>query len=174
MSDVNPYAPPSVPDPLLAPRPPGGVWRDGPLLVVHYLGATLPHICLVTGQPAQLRRSVTVKWSYPIDVSTRTTAVDVGLSGTAARANRRLELGSAIAIGISVIAGVSAVFAADNMARPAFIVVFFPFLLLFGCGLIASDRARLLRFWKARGEYLWLKGAGDRLLDHLPVWPGMH
>jgi hypothetical protein len=173
MSDINPYVPPAVPDPLLAPQSPGGAWRDGPFLVVHRLGATLPHICLRTGTPAVLRRSVTIKWSYPIDVSTRTTAVDVGLSGRAARMNRRLELGGNLASGAGIVAGAVALYAAEGMTRPIFTIVFLPFFILFAGGLIASDRARLLRFWRARGEYLWLKGASEPLLDHLPAWPGV-
>ena len=173
MADINPYAAPSVPDPLLPDRgPPAGPWRDGLALVIHRLGGALPHVCLRTGQPADVRRRVQIRWSYPIDYSMRDTIVEVGLTLDANRSNRRWELATTLAIIVSIVGTIAVVVTKDQLARPLFLSLLAPSVMIGVWGLIASYSSRLLRFAKARGEYIWLRGAHPDFLACLPEWPG--
>ena len=172
MSDINPYAAPSVPDPLLDDRgPAGGPWRDGKFLVIHRLGGDLPHICLLTGEPADVRLPVQIQWSYPIDYSMRTTWVQVGLTQEARLKSERMGLIGCWAHLVSIVAIIAIVSLSGQMSRLLFLSLFAPFLLTVVVGMICSHYSKQLRFVKARGEYIWLRGAGPRFLDQLPVWP---
>jgi len=173
MSDINPYAAPRVPDPVLPDRPPpGGAWRDGRLLVVHRLGGALPHICLLTGQPADVRLPVHIHWSYPIDYSMRNTLVEIGLTTGASRKNVRNSNAGCAANGVSVVGMITLIVIRGQLSRPLFWVLLAPLILSAVIGMIVSHYSNLLRFAKARGEYIWLRGADVRFLDQLPLWPG--
>src|SRR5689334_6403175 len=70
-SEINPYASPQGPPGYDADAFAGiGAWRDGDSLVLHR-SATLPPVCIETGQPARQWRRFGLLWSYPIDWSTR-------------------------------------------------------------------------------------------------------
>lgn len=173
MADVNPYASPSVPDPLLPDRPPaGGAWRDGQMLVVHRQGAALPHICLLTSQPAAVRRWVSIRWSYPIDYSMRETAIEVALSTAANQSNQRRSIAGGWAILLSAAGAVTLIFAKIYVPDLPFDWLLLPVAVVGATGLVVAHYSRLLRFQKARGDYLWLHGAHQQFLEHLPTWPG--
>jgi hypothetical protein len=174
MSDINPYAAPRVPDPLLDERgPAGGPWRDGKYLVVHRLGgAAAPHLCLITGEPAEMSIPVPIQWSYPVDYSMRTTLVNVGLTReTSRRATRNDKLGC-VAHLVSIPAILMLVALGGQMPRPLYLVLMTVLITCAVLGIIFSHFSKFLRFAKARGEFIWLRGAGPRFLDQLPVWPG--
>ena len=172
MSEINPYAPPSVPDPLLADRGPSGAWRDGKYLVVHRSGGALPYICLWTGRPAEMRVPVLIRWSYPIDYSMRQTTVDIGLTVEASRKYGRYgRLGCAANI-LSVLGVVVLVSLGPVLWGQLMFVILLAMGISVAIGSIISHYSQHLRFSKARGEYIWLRGAGPRFLEQLPVWPG--
>ncbi len=174
MSDINPYAAPSVPDPLLDDRgPAGGPWRDGKYLVVHRLGGPdLPHLCLITGEPAEMRLPVQIQWSYPVDFSMRTTWVNVGLTKETSRKTTRNSNLGCVAHLVSILAILLLVALGGQLSRPLFLVLMTVLITCAVLGILFSHYANLLRFAKARGEFIWLSGAGPRFLDQLPVWPG--
>src|SRR5687768_15699954 len=61
--DINAYASPTVPDPQDPLREAGiGAWRDGKSLVMHP-AASLPMVCLKSGEPATHVIPLRVKWS---------------------------------------------------------------------------------------------------------------
>jgi len=172
MSEINPYAPPSVPDPLLADRLPSGAWCDGKYLVVHRSGATLPHLCLLTGLPAQMRLPVPIRWSYPVDYSMRTTTVEIGVTIEARQHHVRYDKVGCIAHLVPVL-GVAVLVAFGRLfSGPAIFAILVAMGIGLAVGSIISHSSQFLRFSKARGEYIWLRGAGPRFLEQLPVWPG--
>ncbi len=170
--DINPYAPPSVPDPLLADRGPSGAWRDGKYLVVHRSGGALPHICLLTGLPAEMRLPVQIRWSYPVDFSMRDTKLEIGLTIEASRKNGRYGNFGCAANILSVVGVIVLVAFGPVLWGPLTFVMFVAIGLSAASGAIIAHYTQFLRFSKARGEYIWLRGAGPRFLEQLPVWPG--
>lgn len=67
MSEINPYASPLSHERAGAiPAEPGGIWRDGPLLVIHR-DAVLPDRCIKCNLPAGGRRLMrTLYWHHPL------------------------------------------------------------------------------------------------------------
>src|SRR3954451_3105290 len=63
-SDVNPYAAPQVPDPLVDFAHMGiGVWRDDDCIVMHR-DAGLPPFCVKTGEPSRGAANIDATWLY--------------------------------------------------------------------------------------------------------------
>jgi hypothetical protein len=173
MADLNPYAAPHVLDPVLPERGlAGSAWRDGKFLVVHRLGATLPHVCLHTGEPAEMRLPIHVRWSYPVDFTTRDTVVEIGMTLAASRRNTRLGHAGCASHLVAVVAIFCLALGGGQFSRPVFLLLLVPLLVSAVCGMVISHYTELLRFAKARGEFIWLRGACPRFLEKLPDWPG--
>ncbi|HEX5102870.1 MAG TPA: hypothetical protein VFV87_03615, partial [Pirellulaceae bacterium] len=65
MTEINPYASPTVAAGYDASAGPGiGVWRDGDMFVIHRRAA-LPAVCIETGQPAEAWRTFNVAGNNP-------------------------------------------------------------------------------------------------------------
>jgi hypothetical protein len=176
MADINPYAAPRVPDPLLPDRPPpGGAWRDGRMLVVHRRGGALPHICLLTGQPADVRRREQVEWWYMIDFARRLTTVEFGLSKPADQSNRRWRrCGSVVMIAAPCLFVTVMVAIVLGLLPGRYLLLWIvgSLMTLAAGGLVYSRHSPLLRFERVRGDFLWIRGAHSTLLACLPEWPG--
>jgi hypothetical protein len=173
-SPLNPYAAPaSVGEYSPTPAPGVGIWRDGPLLVMHE-AAIFPNRCLITGEETPERRSQNVAWYYPIDWSTRTMRVEYALSTVA-----RQQIRSRRTIA-SLISAAGALVLLIGLFGPAWILES-----IGGWGIFASivgivaglsvviNAGRVLRFQKVRYPYFWLQGSQPPFLNSLPQWPGM-
>lgn len=176
MADINPYAPPIFPDPLLQDEvPSSGPWRDGKLLVVHRLGGVLPQICLRTGQPAVVRRMEHVEWWYMTDIGRRLTTVEFGLSRSADQSNRRwCRIGCIAMIAAPAVFVTAGLLMAVGLLADRYILLLVvgSLVVLAMGGVVYSWHAPLLRFEKLRGDFIWMKGAHPDLLACLPEWPG--
>jgi hypothetical protein len=173
-TDDNPYAPSAVVDPRAeAAAAVVGVWRDGNLIVVHR-EATLPAICVKTGEPASdwLAQKF-AGHDHWFSFQTRRHEVRVPLSARRHWLATRLRWWLLTA-GIVILFGLPAV--ALNVGNPpegALVFVIFggmglaaPLLI---CGGFLSEPVQAHRF---RGDYIWLRGADERFLAHLAAWPG--
>jgi hypothetical protein len=180
-ADINPYAPPSIPDPLLKPDPGIGVWRDGSLLVVHR-DAMLPPICVKTGLPAAEWIGVPVAF---FDFSTLSRIRFTLRAPLSARAVWWRRIGPRIALAVAAVAFACvplAIWLAPRVGQPGRATYGFPFdrPLIFVAavvGLIAVFMAlggwRLLELHRHQRGYFWFTGARGKFLDYLPRWPGL-
>jgi hypothetical protein len=171
-SDINPYAPPSVLDPLVKPDPGVGVWRDGSAFVTHR-DAILPPICIKTGGPA-------AEW-----VDLKLPTFDLYLMGSA-KFTLRVPI-SARTAWLRVYGTGIAVAAATAAFLPIPILIFWEtrpspawgvFALVTGAaGLMAILQAisfrQMLSFCRVKRDYFWFAGAHRRFLAQLPPWPGL-
>jgi hypothetical protein len=173
-ADDNPYAPSAVVDPRLELAEAGvGAWRDGSLIVLHR-DATLPAICLKTGQPAGGWLTMKVAWrAWPFSLHVHPHELRLPLSPRRYWLATRLRwwllaVGIVILFGIPVLVlnvgdlpeqiQVFTIFGGTGLAAP----------LLIG-GAFLGEPVQARRF---RGDYVWLCGADERFLQHLPPWPG--
>jgi hypothetical protein len=162
-----------VPDSLVTPPARGvGVWRDGEQIVMHP-EATLPRLCVVTGEPARFGYYLEIAWSYPLDVTTRTLALYVPLNAEVhylCRLRRRMAIGgflaAAGAAGVAMyrsdLAGTGGVCVALAILGVVGLVAFYVYV----------QYSQFLYFAGLEGEYFRLKGADRRFLDRLPQWHG--
>jgi hypothetical protein len=180
-ADINPYAPPSIPDPLLKPNPGIGVWRDGYLLVVHR-DAALPSLCVKTGLPAAEWIEVPVGFFDFSSLSRIRFTLRAPLS---ARAVWWRRVGPRIALVVAAVAFACVplvlclaphsgrVYFLDSFGNTSDRLMIFTAAIvgLIAC-LFALSGWRLLEFHRHQRGYFWFTGARGRFLDHLPRWPG--
>ncbi|WP_419807500.1 protein kinase domain-containing protein [Sphingomonas sp.] len=172
---------PSDPDPgpTVKPKATPSVWREGPLVVMRR-NARLPRQCLKCNQPAEgapVRQAV---FTHPpalyalllfpvaavymaVAALVQTSAVvDVYLCASH-RTSRALMVVVAVAL-IGAGAGVAVLGYLTDLpllyAVAAVVCLSGPAVGLANCGLLSARRID--------AKHLWLSGAGDRFLDHLP------
>jgi hypothetical protein len=172
--EVNPYASSAV----AADAGPGiGVWREGPLVVMHK-DATLPRMCIQTGLPAVGTREFQAVWKGEGDLLSSAKHLQLPLSREPLRAFARARLqslvGLALAVVVLIVCFMTPVLSQlGDWVLPA---VLLPSLALgaVGIGLVWVNYRTLsepLKVVYAYGPYLWLGGAHPAFLDHLPPWP---
>jgi hypothetical protein len=170
--DPNPYAPSAVADPRQELVEAGvGVWRDGGLIVLHR-DARLPAICLKTGQPATRWFTFQLSWGRPLFLGRRE-ILSLRLPLSERRhylASRRWVLLGWGLIMLFVLVGFAPYLHWLSDRDQA--------LFIFGIGslmvtlvLTGVALGEPVQLWRARGDYLWISGAGERFLAQLPVWP---
>jgi len=165
-ADPNPYASPAGARGYDPEQDRGvGVWCDGKLLVIHPQ-ATLPPICIDTGQPATHWFTFDLTWYYPIDWSHRHLKLSVPLCEASYRCWRPTYWSTALFLVPLLIWAVTAPF----FGRDAFSLIGLTF-----CGFLlwAVGQAlwrKRLRFERVRSGYLWLAGASPEFLRQLPPW----
>jgi hypothetical protein len=170
---INPYAPSAVVDPRADTATLVGAWRDSRLIVLHR-AATLPACCVKTGEPAtDWLEQKFAGHDHWYSFQTRRHEVRVPLSARRFWLATRLRWWLLTA-GIVILFGLPAV--ALNVGNPPEgVLVFVIFggmglatpLLIYGAFL--GEPVHVQRF---RGDYIWLRGADERFLVHLPPWPG--
>lgn len=172
---INPYAPSAVV--AEAARPEVGVWRDGPLVVMHK-DAELPRICIDTGLPAVGAREFRAVWKGAGDLFSSGKYIYLPLSREPLRAFARARLqsliGLALALVVLIVCFLTPVLAQlGDWVVPA---VLLPSIALGAVGIglwWASYRtlAEPLKVVYAHGPYLWMAGTHPAFLDQLPAWP---
>lgn len=170
--EINPYASPAGAGGYAPQLDCGvGVWRDGPLLVIHR-EAALPPICLKTGEAGVRWRRFDVIWTYPIDWSGRRLRLQIPMCNAAFRGYRRCWWIGVLSVAIPAILSLQAALIwAKEM--PAAVVSFLIGLWVCGglCCLVTHWMIGTpLRFVRVRGQHLWLAGASREFLNQLPVW----
>jgi hypothetical protein len=176
-AEINPYAPPSIPDPLVRPDPGIGVWRDGNLFVTHR-DAQLPPICVQSGLPAAEWVALPVNY---FDLFTLTRVVFVLRAPLSARTMWWRRVGPRIALAVAAIAFacVPLLLWMDLRSEPPYHrPADSPFLFVaVVVGLIAVLGAighwRVLDYQRYQRNYFWFAGAHRKFLEKLPPWPGV-
>lgn len=170
--DINPYAPPSVPDPLLRPDPGVGVWRDGTLLVLH-CDAVLPPICVKSARPASEWIDVTLPSIDMLILGQTKTVFRVPLSS---RTQWMRSYGAAIALALAIYAMVMVPFtwgAGPPPRQPLGLFTGACIVTALICVLQAIMLRQVISFVRLKGNYFWFAGAHRRYLAQLPPWPGL-
>jgi hypothetical protein len=170
--DQNPYAPSAVVDPRHQFAEAGvGAWRDGDLLVIHR-DVRLPDVCLKTGRPATRRLAVKLTWDEHLwSLRKQSLQLEVPLC------DRRYDWATRlrwllVALGIAALA-VLGVFIPSMDPWPSHYSAVTIFagavtaVTLLLCSVMLGEPVAVRR---ARGDYVWLAGAGQRFLEQLPVW----
>ena len=171
--EINPYASPAEAGGYDR-QPFGiGVWRDGPLLVMHQK-AELPRFCVHTGEPAVGGREYVLVWKPPGAIFTTSKPVLIPLCRACIRQFLRLRAQLVMALGLAVVAG-GLVFAAALFDEWTWIAVMTglclgTFAVLFGLYALGTN-SRSLLVVRSQGDYLWLQDVHPGLLQHVPVWP---
>ena len=169
-NDVNPYAPPKASGQVLALDEAGvGVWRDGNLLVMHKQAA-LPHICVRTGEPATRHVPLRVAWfrcTWQLRLDRLPMQVPMcsrwAFYSTVGR--RALML-----CGLTVAVALAAMFVLAGWS-PANVQALLCGASIGALALLgAAALGEPLQFIRARGNYLWFRGAHPRFLERLPEW----
>lgn len=176
---LNPYAAPVNVEPTQR-REVVGVWRDGPLLVMHR-SATLPERCVVSGEPTTKRHFETVRWTKPVDWGDRALVVEYGIRPDILRTRNRLPLFPAIiSAGVWIVVMVVMGFLVQHYelegrdVEDAFSVgvvisaigtaiCFLPYL-------ISRMQNKCIRLVDVDRHYLWLRGPSEEFLRTLPPW----
>jgi hypothetical protein len=171
-AEVNPYASPTIPDPVDPQREAGiGAWRDGKSLVIHP-AAALPMICLKSGAPATHVIPVQVPWCPP-GFLVRMPTLELRLPLCDWR-HLMYKKGGRL---FYMIAGLA------TLPIPLLLLFvpvesrFFGYFIgtnlvvILSCVLLAADSRRMLVFEKFKGDYFWFSGAHPSFLAHLPPWP---
>lgn len=176
---LNPYA---APVSAVMPERPAivGVWRDGPLLVMHR-SAQLPERCIVTAEPTTQRHFETVRWVKPVDFGDRAMVVGFGILPSILRERNRFPLPALLGAILAWFAVMGVTFAViqqsqlDGKAAED----------AFGMGMIASCiltglcfapyivlrmRNRFLQVANVDKHYIWLSGPSEAFLRTLPTW----
>ena len=171
--EINPYASPAEAGGYDR-KPFGiGVWRDGPLLVMHQK-AELPRFCIHTGEPAVGGREYLLAWKPPGAIFTTSKPVLIPLCRACIRQFLRLrvQIFGAIAVGI---AGAGLVFSTpffgnwdQTVALTGLGLVIFA--ILYGLYALGVN-SRALIVVHSQGDYLWLRDVHPGLLQQVPVWP---
>jgi hypothetical protein len=182
----NPYAAPTMPQPMMPPANyQGGVWRKGNLLVMHQR-AQLPQICVKSGMPATTWLKRDMSWFHPLCylallggliplvivalIVTKKATVHVGLCEEwAARRKRWLWISWSIALfGIALIIG--GIVAGANEIEIGFIGLPIGIVVLLIGAIIGSMGSRIVVPKKITDEYVWLKGVHPDVLNMFPEW----
>jgi hypothetical protein len=170
---LNPYAAPTVPDPLVQFAPMGvGVWRDGDHIVMHK-DATLPSLCVRTGKPTRHRVAVEAPWlhrSFKFYITSRRLVVPLAerwrRNAVWCRQNMLLWT-FGLFFGAFAIAGTLHNTFAWNLEVPTVLCAAAVFMALTIWACMVGDP---LSFERSEGHYVWLRGADKRFLEHLPEW----
>jgi hypothetical protein len=164
IDEVNPYASPAGAGGYDPERDRGvGVWSDGKLLVMHPQ-ATLPPICIATGQPATRWLAYDLAWYYPIDWSHRHLKFNVPLCEASYR-RWKPKVWTTVLILLPLLACVVGAFFFNagslcGLAFAGFMI----------WALIQAFFGKRLRFERVRAGYLWITGASPEFLRQLPPW----
>jgi hypothetical protein len=173
-AEFNPYVAPIAADSYDTTDRGIGVWRDRWLLVMHK-DASLPAICIKTGEPADRFLRFRLAWHYPIDWWTRKRDVDLPFCERGCREYRLRRLRDAlilltVSVTVSVAGGSLALFTDDIPRWIVFFLLIPLFVLLPAAAAVVVMRWRPIGFWRVRGPYLWLVGADPQFLAQLPPW----
>ncbi len=173
--EINPYAAPLVPS---GPWTPGvGVWREGPLLVLHK-DAELPRICIHTGEPAAGARDFYIAWKRPGDLLSRGRHLYLPLRYDLLHAFARQRLQSLVGLAMAALA-LLAMFSLpllSGLGDWVFLAVVLPGLAVGFVGVTLwwvnyGSLSEPLKVVFSAGDYLWLAGPSPAYLDRLPAWP---
>lgn len=171
---INPYAPSAVANDA---RPEVGVWREGPLLVMHK-DATLPRMCIVTGLPAVGAREFRAVWKGARDLFSSGKYMYLPLSQEPLRAFAQARLQSLIGLALALV--VMIVFfllpVLSQLGDWVVPAVLLPSIAMgfVGVGLWWANYRTLsepVKVVDAHGPYLWMAGTHPAFLDQLPAWP---
>lgn len=186
---VNPYAAPTMPQPFLSPAKEyqGGVWRDGPILVMHKLAA-LPPVCLKSGQPATQWLKRNLSWHHPACylgllgglipfvvialIFTKRANIQIGLTDEwAARRRTRIGIAWAVALlGIAFIVGGIVLTARTNEQYGVIGIPVGVITLLIGA-VVGNIGGAMVTPKKIDDNYVWLKGVHANALAMFPNVP---
>ena len=186
---LNPYAAPTMAQPMLAPPPnyQGGVWRKGGILIMHQR-AQLPPICVKSGLPATTWLKRNLSYYHPLCylallgglipfvvialIVTKKATVHIGLTDEwAARRKRWIAIGWLTAgVGLAMLIGgfVSAAneFQSGILGIPVGLVI-----ALIGA-IMGNFGAAVVTPKKITDDYVWLKGVHPDVLNMFPEWQG--
>lgn len=179
---LNPYAAPVNAEAQQRPEV-VGVWRDGPLLVMHRR-AELPLFCIVTGQFTTQRHWQTIRWHQPVDWGDRALIVEYGILPQVLRLERGIPFVPLIA---SVFVWISILFscvmyaslnqlpeeAGDNLMSGGVVIGSLLTALFFLPTIIKRRQRAHLTLVNIEKHYLWLSGPSEAFLQMLPVWSEM-
>ncbi|MEX2560535.1 MAG: hypothetical protein WD403_11505 [Pirellulales bacterium] len=188
MSEINPYASPLSDEQAgTIPAEPGGVWRDGPLLVMRR-DAVLPDLCIKCNLPAGGRRLMrTLYWHHPLVYLSlllwvlcgplpfivlalalrRKAKVAIGVcTRHLARRRRAILIGwTASLLGIALF--VAGVLQSGDLAG----LLILAGVLLVLCGVVYGvSIAAVISPKRIEAEYVFIKRAGPEYLAQFPAW----
>jgi hypothetical protein len=173
-AQINPYASPAEAGGYNDRQRFGiGVWRDGPLLVMHQK-AELPRFCIHTGEPAVGGREYVLVWKPQGAIFTTSKPVMIPLCRKCANQFLRLRLQVFAAIGLAAIGG-GLVFSAPllngwtEIGALAGVGVLI-FAILYGLYALGMN-SRQLTVVRSEGDYLWIAEVHSGLLRQVPDWP---
>lgn len=186
----NPYAAPTMPQPMMAPTPnyQGGVWRKGSILIMHQR-AQLPQICVKSGLPANTWLKRNMSWHHPLCylallgglipfvvialILTKRATVHIGLTNEwAARRKRWLTIGWTLAlIGLVFLIGGIAI-AANEVSEMGILGVPLGLVVMLTGGIAGGMGSALVSPKKITDEYVWMKGVHPDVLNMFPEWQG--
>jgi len=169
-AETNPYASPAGAGGYDPDQDRGvGVWSDGKLLVIH-LQATLPPICIDSGQPATRWLPFDLSWYYPIDWSHRHLKLNLPLCEVSFRRWRPKPWSAAVFLVPLLVWAITVPFFGQDVGF--LLGVAFCCFLLWAAVQVLWRKG--LRFERVRSGYLWLAGASPEFLRQLPPWTVRH
>lgn len=171
--EINPYASPAEAGGIDRQPFGVGVWRDGPLLVMHQK-AGLPRFCIHTGEPAVGAREYVLAWRPTGAIFTTSRSVLIPLCPACARQFQRLRLQVFASLGL-IVAGVALTFVGAAFGvwpRPIIVtgLALIALATLYGLYALGTNTRELIVVY-AQGEYLWLRGVHPNFLSRLTRWP---
>lgn len=179
---LNPYAAPVNAE--LQERPEVvGVWRDGPLLVMHRR-TDLPLFCIITGQPTTQRHWQTMRWSQPVDWGGRALIVEYGILPEVLRMERGIPwvpLVASIFVWLVVMTA-CAMYASVNpksneaeadLMKGGVAISGILTGLFFLPTILKRRQVERLTLVNADKHYVWLSGPSEAFLRLLPEWSEM-
>ena len=176
---LNPYAAPVNAEALERPEV-IGVWRDGSLLVMHRR-ATLPELCVVSGEPTSGRHWETLRWTKPVDWGDRALIVEYGIQPEILRARRKFPVFAFVASVLvwTILLSFTAWFVQANdlkgaRAEDAYNLAIFASILLSGISfvpfVIAQRGTKAIKLVNIDRHYVWIQGPCEAFLRTLPPW----
>jgi hypothetical protein len=173
-AEINPYAPSAV---ASEAQPEVGVWREGPMLVMHK-DAMLPRMCIATGLPAVGSRQFRLVWHAAGELLAGSKYVRLPLSQAPLDSFHRAWVQSIIGWALALVAVVAGLMTPvlSLLGTGVLLAVLVPSLALgaLGIGLWWVNYRTMyepLKVVYAYGAYLWIAGTHPAFLDHLPPWP---
>jgi len=187
---MNPYAPPTMPQPMAYAQQPGyqgGVWRQGNALVMHKM-AHLPPICVKSGQPSTVWLKRNLSWHHPLCylgligglipfvvialIMTKKASIQVGLTEEWAAKRRSwmaIAWGTAL-LGLLVLIGSIAILANTEQGIFGFGIVAGIAMMLTGA-ILGIVNCSIVRPKKIDDTYVWLNGVNREVLAMFPELP---
>jgi hypothetical protein len=189
---INPYAPPAVPQGYQAAwgdldKIPGGVWRQGRLLVMHKR-AQLPAICVKSNQPSSQWLQRKLSWHEPwISVTilagvlvyvilavilTKRATIHIGLTDEWVT-RRRTRMIVCWVVGLAFLALIPAAFglAAATEQEGWLILLLVGFIGSLTALIAGQSLVSMVTPQRITDDYVWLKGANREFLNRLPEFP---